>query len=60
MKGVVVLLLLLLLLLVLVTGASQGSGRSFQRREGRKEYGEMDEDEGSEEGGRERGVGKVE
>ena len=53
-------LLLLLLLLVLVASVSQSSGRSSQLR-GWKGYGEMDREEGSEEGWkRERGVGKAE
>ena len=58
---VVLLLLLLLLLLVLVASVSQASGRSCQLRGDRKEYGEMNREEGSEEGWkRERGVGKAE
>ena len=62
---VVLLLLLLLLLLVLAVGVRQASGRSFRPRGGRKEYGEMGEEEDSEEGSeeswkRERGVGKAE
>ena len=55
--AVLLLLLLLLLLLVLVAGISQASGRSFRPRGGRKGYGEMGGEEGSEKGWkRERGV----
>ena len=56
----VLLLLLPRLLLVLAAGVSQASGRWFRPRGGRKGYGEMGGEEGSEEGWeREAVVGKA-